>query len=702
MAHRESDQHFDRPEIFREIDPKEFGKRYDMRKILCGLRRHLFLIFSIAIFCGVLGTGYTWYNLTRYRARAVLLFQEELIEKRESRIGFNITELTLPTAIDLILTPSHLDTIISTLGLDLAPRDLERMIHIQKPRDKSKVVRIEAVADNEHVAMDIANTLARLSVKSSEELIQNQLKKVLESYQRELESTKETLTRANQLIEKFKIEHQYLEMGTDFNRILSELIKAKEQLEVANMNYSELLDQYENFKSEVANIPEYVTVPLESATPPVTTRLLTLKAQLAEAKTRYTEKNPKVKRLQEEIDLLVGEEEEGETAIKKTSIQRNALRESADLDLKRMESILRSAQKKKEQLEERFEQIQVELKDVPTEQMELAKLLYTKDVTEEQLKRLIENSNRMQLMLSRPQGNLELYLPAEKAQPRNDQTIVYLIPFIGLAIGVFGGLFIAFILEMNDSMIRTKKQVEINYLIPHLATIPKLSRLQFCSAERKTLYFIRQLADRFLLLEEKIRREVREDNNIGFAASIVSGRHCEGKSTVAFHLAKYLKRLDKKTVLVELDYYPNKYTHSVNAKYTLEMYLIGKASIDQLINRGPIDIVKLGKKYQDISELVKSEKYSELIEILKDRYDYVIVDAPGIIDDEYGCTVAGNTDCCIVVVNSSGVRKKVLDQTLEELQGLGVEPRGIVLNNVNPVYIYNDKLRSEMKKAKRL
>ena len=54
------------------------SEHYDMRKLYLGLKRHLFAIASAVLICMALGSWATWYNLTHYRAEAVLLFQEDL------------------------------------------------------------------------------------------------------------------------------------------------------------------------------------------------------------------------------------------------------------------------------------------------------------------------------------------------------------------------------------------------------------------------------------------------------------------------------------------------------------------------------------------------------------------------------------------------------------------------------------------------
>jgi polysaccharide biosynthesis transport protein len=683
--------------VFKEVDTEDFDKQYDNNKILRGIQRFIPLVIATTLFFGCLGGYYTWYNLTNYKAVAYLLYHQGVIGKDEQSV-YNLTELTLPTTVDLILNPSHVEAIISILGLDIDSRDLLETLEVPIPKKKSNVIQVIANADNPNLAIDIANTLARVSVRSAKDYLQNQFHKSLNSFKKELTGVRNKLSVENKQIEEFKKINQYLEMGADYNMIITDMLSAKEQLERARVEYDSLLVQYENLKRGIGNLPESIAIGIEGSMSPISSQIMQLKANLSDAKARYTESNPKVLRLQDQINELMGTTQE--TDAQEGSVNADPTdRTRTNIDLMKMQATVRAAQKRKEYLEERLGTIEEAVKDVPAEQMKLAKLLHTKEITESRLSSLEKNYNLILLKLNNPQGNLELYISAEKAVPKNEKKLTYLMPIIGIIFGLGFGLVLAYILELLDNKLRTKKQVEIYYTPPLFSLIPQIKHLRKRNAEKKLIFFIRQISDRLLNYERKIREQSTTSEQKGLCLGMVSCHDGEGKSTILLELAKYLRKIKKTAVLVELD--PKTYSNegSVVDKNRLTAYLSEQSEMGDLITDKDPVVIKLGYVDAGLTELVKSPRLITLFTELKQRFEYVLVDIPGIFEEEFGVYVAGLCDSTFMMIDSSQTSKSKVDVALEELQSMDVIPSGIILNNVSKLYVDSDKLLKEMKIA---
>lgn len=128
----------------------------------------------------------------------------------------------------------------------------------------------------------------------------------------------------------------------------------------------------------------------------------------------------------------------------------------------------------------------------------------------------------------------------------------------------------------------------------------------------------------------------KEDKIIQVSSSIPG----EGKSFVAQNLSIAMSLIGKKVLLLELDLRRPKLIRGFPelGGPGLTDYLIDAADIDGIIQQAKVN----GKPVENLSlissggiptnptELIGSEKFSDLMEKLKNRFDYIIVDTPPI------------------------------------------------------------------------
>ncbi|MCD7885295.1 MAG: CpsD/CapB family tyrosine-protein kinase, partial [Lachnospiraceae bacterium] len=111
----------------------------------------------------------------------------------------------------------------------------------------------------------------------------------------------------------------------------------------------------------------------------------------------------------------------------------------------------------------------------------------------------------------------------------------------------------------------------------------------------------------------------------------------EGKSSIAFWLAKSFAGLKKKTLYLDCDIRNsitlNRYDIQTNTPGLTE-FLCGQAALLDIINRTDdpyFDMIFTGAVSPNPSELVSSVFFGKMISYLRDKYDYVIVDIPPVL-----------------------------------------------------------------------
>ncbi len=180
----------------------------------------------------------------------------------------------------------------------------------------------------------------------------------------------------------------------------------------------------------------------------------------------------------------------------------------------------------------------------------------------------------------------------------------------------------------------------------------------------------------------------RNSRVIGISSAL-SG---EGKSVTAINLAHSLSLLNKKVVLVDCDMR----RPSVATKLTMEKtpglssYLSGQSNIDTLVqkcilaNEGYVfDTVTAGRNPPNPIELLSSDKMVTMLEQLREKYDYIILDLPPVGEVSDAMAVAENTDGILLVVSQHYCNRSALADTCRQFKFVNAKILGIVFNMAN-------------------
>lgn len=683
-----SDTHPD--SVFREITSDELTDRYDIRKLFYGLQRHIPLILTCAVLGACFGTYVSHYLKSTYKAEAIVMYQEDRapVQSRETAL----TRFNLATAVDMIKVPSNLQAVKSILGLDMSVKEIEGMVDIPPPKSESNLIYIVVRGTNPHLVLDIANTLAKASVKNSQDYNQHQLQLALDNYKAELENMRRKLAAQSQDVEEFKKTHQYFEMTAEYSGLLNQLKEARASLQLATLKYNSLLIEYENLKREHAALPERIPMNSETGGTVVDQRLSTLQAALAEARAKYAPENPKVKILENQIrDMLGQSKSTDESPSSDQLLTPNVVKEKIGVELMRMQGRVRAAEKIKKDLEETVDSLDKQVNDLPSKQMMISRLLTTKQITEEQVKLLNAAVENTQLMINLPKGTIELFQEADKAKPLREGLMVKLLPLAMLAFGTIAGILISLFREMHDTHIWTAKQVSLAYTVPCLLTIPKIKFDSSDEGFKNSLFYTRILAQR---LENGRRHEGRA---LRFSVCITSSIEGEGKGLISYNLAKYYAHQGIRTIYLQLDP-ESAIVHEAGSAKSIVAYFNGKATIPEIIRANTPDIIQLHYHEPMMKELIKSSLMTELWNNLKDNYEIIIIDSPSIIHHHYATDLASLVDMTVLVIDSPKVTKNLVDESLEELSRAGRRPFGVILNEVPDFFLVDERTKIEHSK----
>lgn len=163
----------------------------------------------------------------------------------------------------------------------------------------------------------------------------------------------------------------------------------------------------------------------------------------------------------------------------------------------------------------------------------------------------------------------------------------------------------------------------------------------------------------------------------------------EGKSDIVFQLAREIGNLGKKVLLLDADIRKSSFIsrYEVKGKISgLSQYLSGQVGGKAIIfqtNFPNVDMVFAGPAAPNPSELLEQEAFSVLLNIVRDKYDYILIDTPPIGNVVDAAIVARYCDGAILVVESDLVSHKAAEKAVEQIRRSGCRILGAVLNKVD-------------------
>jgi capsular exopolysaccharide synthesis family protein len=171
--------------------------------------------------------------------------------------------------------------------------------------------------------------------------------------------------------------------------------------------------------------------------------------------------------------------------------------------------------------------------------------------------------------------------------------------------------------------------------------------------------------------------------------SIVSARRGEGKSTIAYNLAKALALLSPRVLLVDGDlrqptlHEKAKCSNAIGLKEVLDGSLpLGEGvveiapGLDLLTSRGDID-----------NPVVTLQcAFASLLDTAKARYEMVVVDAPALGAVSDGLVIATHVDGSLLVVAADAASSSDAKDAVARMKLAGIENvLGVVVNRDAPV-----------------
>ena len=261
-------------------------------------------------------------------------------------------------------------------------------------------------------------------------------------------------------------------------------------------------------------------------------------------------------------------------------------------------------------------------------------------------------------------------------------------PIFALLLAVLAGLFapagIVFAKDLFDPRLENIEQ------LASITNIPVLEKIANVNSKEKKLGPLSNgyVGHSFRYVRQQITA-LKQNRNVKIIG-ITSPMSGEGKTFCSLNLAMSLTGADYKTLLIDLDLQQSKLSRefAVNAKPGMTDYLTnGKSNIVQRTHIEKLDIITAGTPLQNPSDLLNNQSLEKLISLLREKYDFIIVDTPpvGIIADYL--VISKIIDYTIIIIRNDYSKKDSV-RRIDKLVKDYALPAGIIYNGTKVEYSY--------------
>ena len=703
------------------------------RDLLAAIWRRPFLFIFALLLAGLLGAIYFLKTPPTYQSTAELLVQSKqspAFSKETSRDRVN-DEISTETHTQILLSPVILDKAIKRVGLNNLPsyNNLERPVDalqenliVEEKELGSGVLRVKCLSKSDKECYELVTAIIEsyfsLLDESSDEIGQetadlieqakNELLQELAAKEQEYTKFKTSAPLLWQdgkgvnphQMRQIQLENARAQLDIDRSMVIGKLKQVQEALQKGNVD-SVYFEAVNELKANDLRDDQQLSN-RES--------IRTLSSQLTELKLKettlaelYADSYPELVAVRNQISLVEKELSASETAMSPfdrqlgasnlngvnsgTYVQMylNYLKQrvaSFDWQVDEMNRVFELEKKRSVSVQELIAKDEEFRRDIER----LTTLFNSVVARLDEINLVRDYSGYRSSMLAYPEIG-------KRVAPSLLKTILA-TGFLGLLLGT--GLCVVF--HLKEATFRNQGEIYRSTGYNVIGRIPKMTRRDMVkSPEFKDLHPSIVCAHRKESALAESYRALRTSlffSSQGEGARVIqvtSALPSDGKSTLSANLAVAIAQSNKKVILIDADF-RRPTLHQIfgvdmETSSGLSFVVQGKSEIDQAEMQTQIENLHLmtcGAQPSNPSELLSSPEFGELMERLRDKYDFVIVDTPPLLAVSDASAVAAAVDGTLLTVRIRRGVKHAASTAADVLNSVDANVLGVVVNAIDP------------------
>jgi succinoglycan biosynthesis transport protein ExoP len=509
---------------------------------------------------------------------------------------------------------------------------------------------------------------------------------VLKILQNEKAKRSEELTEKLEAMMDFKRKNEALALeGSQGNIVIGRLEKLSTVLTEAQLATIESKSTYESTKemvSDPARLKQFVEAERAKGVYISTgSEKAALKPKLDQLRLRLADRLRQVKSGHPAVTAL-------ETAIAHIEAQ------IADLDAKFAQAQLAVAEQQYRAAKEKEDQIARYYEDQRRQALDLNDQLSQYTILQsdwDQTKKLCDilDDRIKELNVTEDVGALNISIlevarPAGAPSEPQKARIMAIALVLGLLLG--GGL--ALLRDWVDQRLRSAEEISAVLGVPVLGVVPSMSRRQSMVARGQKVHkdSDSRAAEAYRTIRTAVFFGAAKDE--AKTVLVTSPATVDGKTTLVSNLAIAMAQAGQKTLILDADFrrpMQHKIFEVNHEDMGLSSTLAGTTTLEEAIRPTEVEGLELlpcGPDVPNPSEILNSDSFAGLLELLSNRYDRVIIDSPPVMPVTDAQILAAICDITLLVLRAEKSTRRVSQQARDGLLSVGARVLGAVVSDV--------------------
>ncbi len=302
------------------------------------------------------------------------------------------------------------------------------------------------------------------------------------------------------------------------------------------------------------------------------------------------------------------------------------------------------------------------IRQLPEKQQELVKINRKYDLNKNVYNSFLEKRGEADIVRAANLSDIQFIDPAKDTGggllgPKTNVNYI-----LALFLGIFIPLALVFGKTIVDNTIKNTED------ITKLTKIPLLGIIGKNNIKNSLAVFERpksSLAEGFRAVRSSLQFIYKKQQVGSKTLMITSSIGGEGKTFCSINIATVFALSEKKTVIVGLDLRKPKIYQDFKIENNIGAvnYLIGQKTLAEITQKTPIpflDFISSGPIPPNPAELIMGESMKEMLDELKQKYDYIVLDTPpvGLVSDALELTPY--CDATLYIVRQNITKKEML------------------------------------------
>jgi len=257
-------------------------------------------------------------------------------------------------------------------------------------------------------------------------------------------------------------------------------------------------------------------------------------------------------------------------------------------------------------------------------------------------------------------------------------------PLLNMALALVSGLLLGIgyviLRQQLDDAIRSVEDIERKLGVPMIGLVPNLSTGQTPVEELRAKRS--EMSEAYSALRGSLM--LATPSGPPRSILVTSSGPSEGKSTSSYAVARGFAQIGRRVVLIDADMRKPAQHHNVGVKNEVGLanVLANQRTVDQVLlstDQDNMDFIPAGPIPVNPAELIAGPGMQSMLEVLKQRYDIIIVDAPPVLGLADAPALASQIEGTVFVVQANGVHGRRASGALNRLRSAKAQVIGVLL-----------------------